>query len=533
LVAINIEATSQYTAQRGEIVQINRNLDYVNFEYNILVSYDEWGNRIETQLDEAYINYAFPDSNVVFDESLASPSFDMDAAIQFDVSTSSDATHDFAPLFNTGAIWVNVPRAQMPTPAFGISVLVGGRFHQTNSSHTHVDFRTFAFPAGMRTIDVYITNQIGDCFITVLNVPPSSQVSHLLNWPGEPYGARVSSIDGSFNGVPLQFSARSAPVHPTISFPNFNGFTTGRADLNVRWNTVPGARYYISMRNLTNNMVVFRNRAAGTSTNFTIHHRYLHEGHEYRIAVEARVGNTSTWGERTFRIGLSNARQTIINRARNMNDYGWFTPAGRRLVRWGGSSFPDFEWIHGIPYSQTVNQVSCRRSVVHWNVGNARYFEESIRDWPDRFFSASWSGNGTRQPMYGSDCSGYMSVAFNIARHTTHAPFSGNSFLGFHDDTWFPQVGRSDETPLERMARLSPGDTLNSPGRHCVIVYSITPIVNSQGVTTNLRIVTLEQTPPISTRMTRYALGYFMPNGYIGRAPRTALRHDNSWRWTN
>jgi len=117
--------------------------------------------------------------------------------------------------------------------------------------------------------------------------------------------------------------------------------------------------------------------------------------------------------------------------------------------------------------------------------------------------------------MYGSDCSGYVSVAFNITRHTTS---------GLHNDNSFPQVRNTSEfNTNDRLARLSPGDILNFSGTHTMIVERITPLSNG-----NFLIDTLEQTPHVSRSLTWQTSQLA---NYLGRVARPALAQDYSWRW--
>lgn len=92
----------------------------------------------------------------------------------------------------------------------------------------------------------------------------------------------------------------------------------------------------------------------GTSTSYTIPMKYFYEGHSYRVAIGATVGNTTTWSERTFNVKLSSARNTIIQRGNPMNTYSWTVTSN--LTGWnGGKTYKPGNTYKGIPYSRTTN----------------------------------------------------------------------------------------------------------------------------------------------------------------------------------
>ena len=141
-------------------------------------------------------------------------------------------TYDFengqiVPFFNTGSVFMHVPQATSPRPSVGRSVLVGGRYYVTTREHNMVTLRTHNFNhAGMSPIDVFISNHFGDDAGILYGMPSWAEVNMPIRFPGEPYGARVSSRYGSFQNVELRFFAQpEAPVHVdtvTITF-NANG----------------------------------------------------------------------------------------------------------------------------------------------------------------------------------------------------------------------------------------------------------------------------------------------------------------------
>ena len=364
LVRINTEITSQHN-ERQLIDRTNRNASIIDVASRTLIEYNEHGRVTETYLSEEFATM-LPDSSVF--------------AQQENVIT---------PFFNPVHVSMFVPQAQMPTPAHGRSVFVGGGFFRTTQANTRVFLRTHGFPAGMQTIDAYFTNSIGDCNRTVLDILPNQEAFHNLRFPGEQYGVRVSSFYGSFNNVTLRFftGGTGGTVH-TITSPSQDNLNFNRNNLNISWAMVPGATYRLTLRNLTANRLVLSDVPVH-GTSFTIDRRFFYEGHSYRVAVSANVGGNVSWSERTFNISLGSDRQTILNRARNMNNFTW--TINRTLTAWGGRNNFLAGTHRGIPYSQTPNQVSSTTSVP-W-VGN-RYLNTSL-SLPDFFTISTNNQYGT------------------------------------------------------------------------------------------------------------------------------------------
>jgi len=206
LVAINREVTSRPVEVRmaelinGGRINDNRNVTEIDVEARLLIEYDEHGNRTETYLGEEFAEMF--SSSRVFDGQEYAES----------MGSGSMAVHyiGIEPAFNERWI-MHVPHADHPDPArqrWGRSSLVGGTHHQTvEGVHTRVELWTFNFPHGMPDIDIFITNIIGDCSVVRFNRPRMYELRHNIRFPGERYGAWVSSFDGSFNNVELRFHA--------------------------------------------------------------------------------------------------------------------------------------------------------------------------------------------------------------------------------------------------------------------------------------------------------------------------------------
>jgi len=201
LVQINAEVTSPDNTRRMAHDRVNRNTSVISIEERLLIEYDEHGNRTETYLSDEFAEI-FPES-AVFENHQALENVEA-IDLSFDM---------IAPMFSPVDVNMFVPFSDHPNPREqrqGWSVLVGGRHHQTTSNTTRVILRTFSFPmqgnSWMWFIDVFITNQIGDCNSVILDMRDFSEFIHNVRFPGEPYGAWVSSFDGSFNNVRLSFS---------------------------------------------------------------------------------------------------------------------------------------------------------------------------------------------------------------------------------------------------------------------------------------------------------------------------------------
>ena len=313
LVAVNAEVTSMTLDQHFEAARINRNVTSIDVEAMMLINYDEHGTMTETPLDLEYR-----------DIHRSSRAFTK----QFEQFNNRLESFSMEPRFNTGSVWMHVPFANMPHSGS----LVGGRFHNTTSSHGSVELWTYDFPSGMRTIDVFFTNAIGDCRTTHLDIRAWREVEHKLGYPGEPYGARVSSYDGSFSNVQLRFFANIAapPPNAIIRNPPQNGMTFNMQNLYVSWDPIPGAIYDVILDDVTAGRFV-NSWHTGSTANFTIPQSNFIAGRQYSVSVAAEVGNQSSWSSRTFFIG----NQSNVTLTFNGNGG---SPSSQTLTRTAGTT---------------------------------------------------------------------------------------------------------------------------------------------------------------------------------------------------
>jgi len=209
LIALNAEVTSQSIAQRIEAEiegrgRVSYNSVDFNVETNILTEFDQNGNKTERYLTEQEFYELFPGSE-------------------------TRAFTYFEPFFSVTVPGHFVPYAVYPNPKNGNSELFGGQSYGTKRwDHNYVEFWTYNFPSGMNTIDVFIVNDYGDDHSVRLDLPRMSELRHQLNFPGEYYGAWISTYNsfyGSFSGVELRFFAGPKPRDTvTITFDANGGY---------------------------------------------------------------------------------------------------------------------------------------------------------------------------------------------------------------------------------------------------------------------------------------------------------------------
>jgi hypothetical protein len=127
-------------------------------------------------------------------------------------------------------------------------------------------------------------------------------------------------------------------------------------------------------------------------------------------------------------------RQTILDRCSYMYNTSW-TPA-QDLSGWkDGYTFHAGTAYSGIPYSQHGFTDRDGTLVTGLTGFDTHGFMYELAHYTTNSFYTSYNNGSFNMPRYGIDCSGYVSVAFNINRHTT---------LGFKNDIIngvFPKVG--------------------------------------------------------------------------------------------
>lgn len=172
----------------------------------------------------------------------------------------------------------------------------------------------------------------------------------------------------------------------------------------------------------------------------------------------------------------STTRTAIRNRAYDMINCTW-TPTSNVTGWKSGKIFYANTQYTGIPYSQTSNQVN------YITFTNALNFSSDFYD--------TLTINGNDMPMYGNDCSGFLSLCWAISRHTTW------TFYTDIRDGNFDKVGSYSATSttsatyqdlVDSYESLLPGDGLNSAAEgHALVVMT--------NMTSQDKIYCFEQTP--------------------------------------
>ena len=129
-------------------------------------------------------------------------------------------------------------------------------------------------------------------------------------------------------------TTQASAQHPNITNPSFNGQVIARQNLQVRWNSVPGATSYrFSLRNTTFDVQLYNNLTVN-ALNFTIGQARLVEGQHFRVAVASVIGGVLRWTERTFSVQPVIQAVTVTGTARvgstlsaNVNHPGANNPA--------------------------------------------------------------------------------------------------------------------------------------------------------------------------------------------------------------
>lgn len=152
----------------------------------------------------------------------------------------------------------------------------------------------------------------------------------------------------------------------------------------------------------------------------------------------------------------NNERIADLTRAANMINMVW-TP-GKNVTGWRGNKiFYAGTAYAGMPYSQTPNQL-----------GSPEAFASAMSK--SDFYTVYTNSNGVKMPRYGNDCSGFVSLSWNIGRLNTTSLKAGIV------SGRFPKVGSynvSSPTTAElkaAYASLVPGDAVVVGGSHTFMI---------------------------------------------------------------
>lgn len=186
----------------------------------------------------------------------------------------------------------------------------------------------------------------------------------------------------------------------------------------------------------------------------------------------------------------SEQRLRYVGNANSMVNCSW-TPSAN-LTGWrSGYVFYAGQSYRGIPYSQTVNQV------------NKEGFLNSLGN--SNFYSTYYNSQNVAMPRYGNDCSGFVSMAYEIPRQNT------TQFINGVKNGTYKRIGSYDPNNLTRDALLSSyanmtaGDALVKEG-HALFVAS-----NMSGES---YCIMYEQTPYYA-QTTRWTYAELANGGYM------------------
>ncbi|MEA4893907.1 MAG: chitobiase/beta-hexosaminidase C-terminal domain-containing protein, partial [Oscillospiraceae bacterium] len=194
---------------------------------------------------------------------------------------------------------------------------------------------------------------------------------------------------------------------------------------------------------------------------------------------------------------VSDGQRNIVKRARQLTEIQW-TPL-EDITQWGYYGVFKAETTYtGIPYGQPVNA----NGYIGYGV-SLESFASAVLDNTSRFYT-SYSSYNKIAPVYSTDCSGYVSYAWGLAkRKTTYSLTEVAEIVG-------------DQS----IYSLQVGDCLDKETSHTVLISNLTYDTNGNII----GVQTMEETPVI-TRVTDYGAGqtrslasfqsYYLSNGYV------------------
>ena len=195
---------------------------------------------------------------------------------------------------------------------------------------------------------------------------------------------------------------------------------------------------------------------------------------------------------------ISGGQRNIVKRARQLHEIEW-TPL-EDIESWGRRTiFKAGETVHGLPYGQPVNVPG----YVGYNISLENYAKATL-DNTSKFYT-TYSSFNKQAPTYSTDCSGFVSYAWQLpSRCTTYS---------------IPNKKISKLVGDQSIYSIELGDCLDQTTSHVVLVSDVT--YDAEGKVDGIEI--LEQTPP-KTKLTRYGKGgtkslaslqsYYLDRGY-------------------
>ena len=200
----------------------------------------------------------------------------------------------------------------------------------------------------------------------------------------------------------------------------------------------------------------------------------------YKISYKNGTGYVSNKYISVQNTNISQARKNIISRAEEMINFTWSSKKAFSVWQGstinGSSTFKANTTYTGMPYSQTGNQMT-----------SGTQFKQKIAAATGSLTTKSY--DGTICPLYGNDCSGFVSAAWGISRHTTRTLPNVSRQISYND--------------------LQLGDILNKAGSHVVLF-------GGWADSAKTKMIILEQTPPKAKKSTKDK-SYYTSRGYVAR----------------
>lgn len=200
---------------------------------------------------------------------------------------------------------------------------------------------------------------------------------------------------------------------------------------------------------------------------------------EYTDSISVTVQNTVDTMQLIDQISIAtlaygnDERIADLTRAANMINMIW-TPA-KNVTGWkGGKTFSAGVAYAGMPYSQTPNQM-----------GSPEAFLSAMGK--SDFYTVYTDASGRKMPRYGNDCSGFVSLSWDIGRYNTTGLKNGIV------NGQFPKVG-SYNVSSPSTAELIASDAFLVPGDAVVVGGSHTFMIAYNDIA-NQKVQCYEQTP--------------------------------------
>ncbi len=237
------------------------------------------------------------------------------------------------------------------------------------------------------------------------------------------------------------------------------------------------------------------------------------ENGEQNDSIESLYRLTEDPNTKNSIMALNNRQQQIINRANSVVDLTWTCQVN--FFKYysqdpSNSSRINFDYVAntsytGLPYSRPGRFSGSDYEDYHVYVGYDSFpnsnsvstpsgFVTQIQNSNDLFWQAASDTDCTFfGPLYGQDCSRFVTYSWNVSGHGTG---------GYETDAscYCVREFSQGNATLEDLSVLLPGDALVDSGHHAILVGNI--VKNGSQI---VSIETMEETPPLAVRNIYYA----------------------------